>query len=447
MAGSEQQSLCDLIDAFFEQWIETRKVESAALRTKDFKRLLKYAHFPEIHEGGNSVNPEGHAHLLVAAEKLLQQEKLEGCLRTHTAYKAIVRAFFDCLPKIRATSKFSAQAIAGRAARALRTLPRDDGTYVFPIVFAPRAKASDFRVGPIRIVSKEVFLLENEPSFSREGEVDDVRRQLATDWKEYIAGYDHFVTVDMRGFESEVAWALAREAAEFALNLIRMLFKRYHTDDIRIGNGFKWEIKQSSVRIAPDGRAFFSSSRGPWGTHLDDRWTEHVDDNLGYYSQMLASYAFWLTAGVHVRNPVYERMRYATQLIAEAYAEPHEHIRLVRVVSALEALSLIHGAEKAHNLGLYCAYAGSWGDAAKACAIYDAVRGAYTLRSAVVHGDGPPAHQVRGAFVCLEDHLLEIYLGFTCLFAKILQASPQSVSALRREMNRRIAWFYWYPDL
>lgn len=446
MSPPRDKSLHDLIDAFFDQWIETRQVESEALRTKDFKSLLKYVHFSEIHEGGNSVNREGHAHLLAAADKLLQREKLEGRLRTHTAYKAIVRAFFDCLPRVRATAKFSAQAVADKAARALRALPRDDGTYVFPIVFAPRAKASDFRIGPIRIVSKAVFLSENEASFSKESEADDVRRELATDWKEYVAGYDHLVTVDMRGFESEVAWGLAREAAEFALNLIRMLFRRYHTDDIRIGNGFKWEIKQSSVRLTPDGNAFFSSSRGPWGTHLDDSWTEHFDHGLGYYSQMLASYAYWLTAGVDVRNPVYERMRYAAQLVAEAYAEPHDHIRLVRVVSALEALSLIHGADKAHNLGLYCAYAGAWGDGAKACAIYDAVRGAYTLRSAVVHGDGPPANQVRAAFVRLEEHLLETYLGFTCLFAAILKTSPQSVSALRREMRRRIAWFYWYPD-
>lgn len=445
MSSSQNKSLHDLIEDFFDEWVETRKVETEALRTRTFKSLLRHVQFSEIHEGGNSINRVGHAHLLAAAEKLLQKEKLDGRLRVYTAYKAIVRAFFDCLPKIRATEKLSAQAIADKATYALRGLPRDDGTYVFPIVFAPRARASDFRIGPIRIVSKEIFLSEHSGAFCRESEGDETRRQLA-DWMEYVAGYDHFVTVDMRGFESEVAWTLAREAGEFALNLIRMLFRRYHTDDIRIGNGFRWEIKQSAVRITPDGAAFFSSSRGPWGTHLDDLWTKHFDDNLGQYSQMLASYAHWLTAGIDVRNPVYERMRYATQLIAEAYAEPHDHIRLVRVVSALEALSLIHGAEKAHSLGLYCAYAGAWGDGGKACAIYDAVRNAYTLRSAVVHGDAPTASQVRGAFVRLEEHLLEIYLGFTCLFARILKASPQSVSALRREMNRRIAWFYWYPD-
>ena len=439
-------SLTALIDMFFEQWIQTRQVEAEAIRTKDFSQVRDNAVFNGIHEGGNSVNRAGYRHLRTAAERLLHREKLDGRVRVETAYRSLVRAFFDCLPKIRATGTFSAHAVVARATRMLRDLRRDDGIYVFPIVFAPQAKSSDFHIGPIRIVAKEVFLKEHETAFAREGEADQLRSQLANDWREYIGGYDHFVTVEMRGFEAEAAWTLARETAEFALNLIRMLFGHYHTDDIRIGNGFRWEIKQSSVRIEPDGSAFFSSSRGPWGTHLDDRWAEHFHDNLGYYSQLLASYAYWLSQGIDVRNPVYERMRYANRLIAEGYAEPHDHIRLVRVVSALEALSLVHGADKAHNLALHCAYAGAWGDPERACSIYDAVRGAYTLRSAVVHGDAPLGTHVRSAFAKLEGHLLEVYLGFTCLLANVQKSSPQSVSVLRREVNRRIAWFYWYRE-
>ena len=72
--------------------------------------------------------------------------------------------------------------------------------------------------------------------------------------------------------------------------------------------------------------------------------------------------------------------------IAEAFSEPHDRIRLVRLVAALEALAALSSDKKADALASRCAFAGGWTDGGRAVQIVDDVT---KLRSAAKRRDVP----------------------------------------------------------
>lgn len=419
-------------------------VEARALGAVDFRPL----------EGGmrqgNFISPEGDHLLSEAADLLRRQMKLTLKVKHTTARRALIDAFFAGIEKIKAGKEITEQSIIAGAKRRLADSPRDGGLYVFPIVFAPQAKKTSFYIGAMRIVAKDVFLEEQKDALARcaEAPQSSWSARAVKDWRAHLEIYDHLVTVDMQGFEAEMAWAAARDGVEFFLNLVRMLFRFSHTRNIRVGGGFVWETKRSSMVIAPGGDLRFTTAHGPWASHLKDSWARYFNRQLRNYRVLLASFGNWLVDGEHGEDPSFERLSFANRLIAEAYCEPHDPIRLVRLVSALETLSLLDGPDKAHQLARRCACVGGAGNPERALEIYDAVRAAYHWRNAVVHGDAPRGTNVQGAFHQLERHLLEIYIGYLMFFARLNTPKPiQSLPALRRAFKSRIDLFYWDPYL
>jgi len=436
------------VDAFFVEWEKTTLRVAAAIEAKEFSSLVDT---DILHNRGpaNSINREGNRHLNEAADLLLWREKLGAKLSRNTARKALIEGFVDHLPKAKRTGILSEHAVIARAAATLRSHPRDSGTYIFPVVFAPGCKATDFRIGAARIMSKSVFEQSvAEASDAHDRRQDELGDLLMNDWRCHAENFDHFISVEITDFEDGMAWPAARDAAETLLNLIRMFVGYAAMDDVRIGNGFIWQDRQSKLRLDVNGQIFLSSSRGGRGSHLEDGWQVPFDCQLSGFAELLASAVTWHTVNDGRRHPILERLTYFNRLISEAYCEPYDPIRLVRLISALEALSVIDRHDKAHNLAHRCAAAGGWSDTGKYCEIYDAVREAYHWRNAVVHGDAPSDQAVMGAFYRLEKHLLEIYLGMLALHAGIARAvNPGSIARLRREFTQRIDLFFWAPTL
>ncbi len=434
------------IDNFVAEWLETVKRTSEGRKNKDFK-LVDTVHLSS-NQAWNFVSRKGYQHLLRGAELLVSSEKLAQKVALNSAVKKITDAFFAHLPKARKRRVISEKAIADGARSRIRALPRDDGIYVFPVVFARRATRTNLKFGPLAIQSKRCFIRSHRVELKRH-KYSDPRssRPFYEDWKKHVELYDHFISVEVRDHEAEMAWPVARDAAEFFLNIIRMILRYSHADDIRIGGGFVWETRQSSLQFTPAGGALFTSKMGPWGTHLRNDWVGAFETQIGNHRSLLAGYLDWFLKGEESDNPIIERVRYASVLIAEAYSEPHDYVRLVRLVSALESLALIERTDKAHSLALACAYAGGWGDPVHGSDIYDAVKAAYRWRNAVVHGDAPSKSDVSGAFVRLEAHLLYIVVGFMHLFVTLSHRKLQSIRQLRREMRQRLCLFFWNAEL
>jgi hypothetical protein len=148
---------------------------------------------------------------------------------------------------------------------------------------------------------------------------------------------------------------------------------------------------------------------------LDDRWSQRFEADLGSFQLGIATYLAWLLSGGMADAPVMVRLRYANALISEAYSQPHEPVRLVRIIAALETLALVADRDKAEAIATRCKFAGGWTDTVKTDAIYAAVKDAYKVRNKVVHGEPPDRGTIRQAFLRVEEHLLEIYLGFLTL--------------------------------
>jgi hypothetical protein len=337
--------------------------------------------------------------------------------------------------------------IAG-AIKKLGAVTRCDGLYVIPIHFAPSAKNTRFRIGPAVILAKPLFEAEYMAAIEASGDgTDDFGSRAVAEWFSYSDRYDHFIVVEVRKHESSMAWKAAREVAEYVLNLIRLKFGFYHMDDVRIGNGFVWEISQARVYFDNKGAAHLTLSSGPWASHLQDNWTEAFDDDLGNSAPLLASLALWMVSGNDPDSPILERLRYANTLIAEAFSEPHNRIRLVRLVSALEALAVVSNGRKSEGLAWRCALAGGWEDCARAVQIDEDVRYAYFIRNAVVHGDCPDDEEALSAFYRIERHLAPIYLGFLHMHAKVQRRyRPRHIRHVRRAFDKHLEAFFWDLD-
>lgn len=439
------------IDAFLEEWLATTVRVARAVKAKNISTLKDIDVLPGITGSGNAINVDGMRHLSMAAEKLLVREKLAAKLQRWTAIKALGEGLQAHIPKALKTKVLSEHAIVTKAVASLRTYRRDDGLYVFPVVFASQATTTDFNIGAARIVAKPLFEAELVEGWKRHDAYEDehgIGARLADDWRQHSADFDHFVIVTMEGFEEKMAWPAAMDAAQMLLNILRMYFGYHMMDDVRIGNGFIWQNKRSAMRVTTQGDICLSSSFGGSGSHLESGWEEAFGNKMSGFAMLLATTVSWPTANDGRPDPMFERLIYFNRLIAEAYGEPHDPIRLVRLISALEAFSLIGSTDKAHNLAHRCGAAGGHGDPHLYCTIYDAVREGYRWRNAVVHGDAPSDTDVRRAFYGIERHLLSIYIGMLSLHAAIANdVRPRSVSALRREFTSRIDMFFWAPSL
>jgi hypothetical protein len=137
-------------------------------------------------------------------------------------------------------------------------------------------------------------------------------------------------------------------------------------------------------------------------------------------------------------------LRHANTLIAEAFSEPHDRIRLVRLVSALETLAVVSGGKKSEALAWRCAFAGGWTDCGHVLQIVDDVLSAYSVRNEVVHGDSPDNEDAVSAFYRLERHLAPVYIGFLHMHAKVQRRyRPMHVRHIRVAFDRHIEAFFW----
>lgn len=438
----------EAVDSYLGEWL--KGLPPLGATTDWYRESLKKGHsiLEPANGNWNVISREGNRYLQTACSLLLQRMGEERRVTLQTARRCLIEAHFSHLPKAKRTGKLSEHAVIAGSTKRIAESTRSDGLYVIPVHFAPSARNTRFRIGPAVILAKAVFDAEYQAAILAQADGTDGFGDTAVpEWSTYAERYDHFIVVGINRHETEMAWKAAREIAEYVLNLIRMKFGFYHTDDVRIGNGFVWETSQARVFFDKDGAANLSLSRGPWASHLKDNWVEHFDDDVGAEASLLASLGFWMASGNDPKSPVLERLRYANTLIAEAFSEPHDRIRLVRLVAALEALAVLSNEKKSNALAWRCAFAGGWTDCGHATQIVDDILYAYTVRNAVVHGDSPDNDGAISAFYRLERHLMRIYVGFLHMHAKVQQHyKPTHVRHIRQAFDRHIENFFWGPD-
>ena len=399
----------------------------------------------------NALSLDGHRHLTKAAHCILSAERLERRITKETARRALLEAYDEEIARVLAPPstpryELSSEKIVRAARRTIAKASGSDGVYVFPVVLGRKSKATEFRFGPIEMLSAERFVEKYD------GPIQSVRSReggskAADDWHEYAATYDHFACVELMGYEAEQGWKAARDAAEAVLNLVRITFGFSATDRVRLGLQLVREPKQARLILRTEGSPSFSISYGGVQPLLADDWPDRFRREIGPGWVLVGEFLRWFLENKRPDDPIIQRLIYANRLFAEAYSEPSEPIRLVRVVSALEALAATADRLKAHSVALRSSYAGGWGDSARALEAYDAVREAYRIRNLVVHGDiALDDPQAQAAFLKLDKFLLPIVVGFYAIYRHVSSRKPQSISALRRALDEVSPWMLWCPS-
>lgn len=239
-------TVIELTDAFVNEWVKTIKSVESSLSKRRKPSALRdvvtlYGDWGGL--GGNYVNYAGSRHLDMAADLLLKQHALQQKLTHRSARQALVDGFCEQRKRAKSGRNTSVESLLAFATRRLEATKRLDGLYIFPVLFAPQARKTDSRIGPVRIVARRIFQRERAGALKK-ADADDGFKSgptLAARWNAYAEQYDHIITVEIKGFEREMAWETAREAAEFVLNLIRMVFRFPWTDDIKLTGGFMGE--------------------------------------------------------------------------------------------------------------------------------------------------------------------------------------------------------------
>lgn len=361
-------------------------------KATDARDFASVAHdiitLPQL-KAGNYVSRKGYGILENVAARLLRELHISLRVSLGTARDALVESFAHDIEK-RKRESFSAPAVIERTREALKSLELPSGAYVFAAQFSHSAKALKFHIGPVTIVSKARFYRENAAKL-REGWPGSERSHsfLLKKWVEHLKAFDHVIIVNLQNYERDLGWVIARECAEFALNIVRTYFGFNHTKRIRLSADFALEQTQASLIFEESG-LWLSHGTGGISSFLDNDLMEHFDQDLRSMAPLLASFVSWLASGRHLGSPTVERLRYANLLIAEAYCEPSNYLRLVRLISALEAMAVIRGMDKAHELAVRCASVGGWSECDTANEVYDAVRNAYHWRNMVVTVTPPP---------------------------------------------------------
>ncbi|TIQ62001.1 MAG: hypothetical protein E5X41_30610 [Mesorhizobium sp.] len=154
MGELEQQ-----IDVYLGEWLAELPPPNAGREWyRNFMNSKKPGAFLEVGIGPtNFVNLAGYRALDRAADLLLERMGEQRRVSHRSARRALLEAHKEHLPKAIKSNRFSEHAIVQRAVVKVKQVKRADGTYVLPVVFAPIAKKTDFKLGPIRLLSAEVF--------------------------------------------------------------------------------------------------------------------------------------------------------------------------------------------------------------------------------------------------------------------------------------------------
>ena len=310
---------------------------------------------------------------------------------------------------------------------------------MYPVYLSRRATIGEFKLGKSVILPKEKFYSDYyEPAKAKSGGADNHDGHLISGWEEVADKADHFILVPLSGFELQKGQARGRVVANIFLNVLRLFMGLYHCEGLRLAGDFEFRERGAHLIIQEGPQLYISTSYAWRGTHASEEWFEKFKKECAPVKFMVGTLCDLIASGDMPDSPAVKRIEYAHVLLAEAYSEPNDLIRVVRLCGALEALALISGTAKKHALATLSAHAASYGDEQYYSEVFQRVTKLYDIRNSVVHGDYPSDSSARGAFERIDPYLFLVIMRLT---ARIVichnQDNPKSVRILRKKAKQR----------
>lgn len=433
----KREVIHDRIEEFLKEYVETqeRLNEWSANRETSTFDLSSLSMFSVL--GNQSITKRGHEFLVEAADLLRQRQDFAGRFTRNSVYEQLQRSISEEISQISPRRNFSEYKVVQHAEAALEQNDATSSRYVFPAVISSKQVTIDLELGPARVLSKQQFRDELGPLLEKEQYLkpseEAMFAQLMEDWEKYADEYHYFIVVQIDRCEPEMAWRAARSVSEYVLNTIRLWLPHRDASEIRLAGARRPERSQSALRIDIDDTIHPSRNLKFEGASIEASWIAQLNDTLEPLMEMLSSIASVFASPKSSSHPVVDRLRYANQLISEAYSDDSVRIRVVKLVSALEALAVLPKDEKADTLAKRCSIAISSTAPGSENAVRDTVLRLYKERNQVVHGD---SISDLTAWAVLDD--LDQYLGLIviCSMGVLVrvhnQHRPQSNKPLRK---------------
>lgn len=287
--------------------------------------------------------------------------------------------------------------------------------FLFPVIYTHDTLEFNAEFGPLRIGDLASFrnyhIRLNKIGLDKGRSDFDDSYQAAWDRVEKRA--KHLVVVKVYGYQQEMGEVVARRAAEFFLNLLRLSFGWDREKQIKIMN-LNMEVTYLPKTVLDfDGKVISKSlSSGQSEYHPIEKGVGiEAIKTLEVYKNFLPNIIGGIVRGASTKSVTLQRIEYASFLIQSAYEQKSVRIALVNFVAALETLACLDGeARKRRQLvDLFSALLSNITDEERE-EMRNAIAIAYDARSEVVHGDAHEEQNYAAIFRNLEKWMFSLVL-------------------------------------
>ena len=374
-------------------------------------------------------------HLIEATQLLLDRSKLGKRVSFEHVFDVLKQELGDEYLD-EAVKKPSAHKVIDRAVKRLTEKVESVATHIFPVIYTMDPEPFLYELGPLDFMDFGTFedtaLIQDALA---EGEGNDVfEQQFLEAYRETKTRAKHVIAVSVSGFETDKGREVAREAAEFFLNILRLSFKWDPDKNPKILDRNYTDHNTPKMVIHENKRLSKSYGGSPSEySFLAEGVEQKVLEGLKTYVPIFSSVIDGMARAVSSNSPVLQRIEYASFLIASAFDQRSVRIALVNFVSALETLACLSDeGSKRETLVERCRHVVLGSTLEEQETIAQAVENAYRARNAVVHGDAKSEDDYWSTLRALETWMLTLTFAFIdLLHHKQFKDTPKTSRQLR----------------
>lgn len=366
----------------------------------------------------------------------------------------------------------AAEKIVAGAVASVRSSLAKEMTHYFPCIISRESSRYYFAVGPVMFFKTEFFLIDKKEKFDLhlqnvkhhwrkgaakpspfESSIKDktkllwpslrVKKQaeeFVQDAKDYLAKYRWVASVKVGEFDKQRSAEVAQLCVETALNIARLFIGASHAEKFRIGGQFRKEQRGLSLTEDESGKLTISHSTESEEAQLGPNWIEKtLEGRAKYWVELAGSLIEALRSGREL--PIlYYRYVIALWWYGEAVSEPHNHAKIVRYATAMEAFlgsPIKKGPDGAEieslstQLARRAAFLCARGGASEISLWQTEVKAFYNVRSRLVHGDYAPFDPDLDKYVGMGERLVGRVLIEGLAWTSFLANRDHSMSITR----------------
>jgi len=338
------------------------------INKREFKRLDKYDVFWDIKDPRNGrrvlIGQKGRQAFCDVAKRTLKQDvHLRKRVSEGVVLQAISEEFArEILGNGESLSPALAKDIVANALAVARGRLDKQVCHFIPCVLAYHSSKDQFNIGPVSFQTTASFIAERARQFDEETQrtiqlwakgaakhsgtfrnlwpVLHLKKEAAAFTESAIKilkSYKWIATVQLQDFEETVGRDVANSCVETALNIARLFIGGEHAEQFRIGGGLR--LERDSVRLSENhaGEISITLSHTSEDAQLGKDWVNgRFGGEAEQWVQLAGSLIRKLQSGFDI--PIlYRRYIIALWWYGEGVSEPHDHAKVVRFATAIEA--------------------------------------------------------------------------------------------------------------